>query len=208
MRSPGFIFNRTKSAIAIGLFAAGIVLGSLGVLPLEYAILGAALLVVLSGCIPWHDVHKEVYWKLIVLISGMTAFGVAMTRTGTDRFLADLVLDGLGPWGTIPVLGGFFVITVILTQPMSNASAALVVLPVALKAAETLHLNPRTFAITVTIAASCSFVTPMEPSCLMVYGPGRYRFYDFITCGTPLTLAVMIVTLLMVPWLWPLVPAP
>jgi di/tricarboxylate transporter len=203
-----FIFNRTKSLLAIGLFAVAILVGSLRLMPLDFAILTAALLIVLSGCIPWRDAHKEVYWRLVVLIGGMTAFGIAMTKTGTDRFLAAVVVDSLGPWGTIPVLIGFFVITVILTQPMSNASAGLVVLPVAISAANALHVNPRTFAIAVTIAASCSFITPMEPSCLMVYGPGRYRFHDFIVCGAPLTLVVLIVTVFMVPWLWPLALVP
>jgi di/tricarboxylate transporter len=199
-----FLFNKTKSFLAIALFAAGITAGSLGIMELSYAILLAALLVVLSGCLPWKEVHKVVYWRMVILIGGMTAFGVAMTKTGTDAYLADLVVRAFGPLGPIALLAGFFIMTCILTQPMSNASAVLVVLPVAIKSAEAAGFDPRPFAIMVTIAASCSFITPMEPSCIMVYGPGRYKFRDFMVAGTPLTLLVMIISLIMVPWLWPL----
>ncbi|MCV5427242.1 SLC13 family permease, partial [Escherichia coli] len=82
--------------------------------------------------------------------------------------------------GGTAVLAGFFLLTVFLTQPMSNQAAALVVLPVAVKTALALGLNPRTFAVAVTYAASCSFLTPLEPACVLVYAPGRYRFFDFI----------------------------
>jgi di/tricarboxylate transporter len=92
----------------------------------------------------------------------------------------------------------------LLTQPMSNAAAALVVLPIAISTAERLGVNPRTFAVLITLSASLSFITPFEPSCLIVYGPGKYRFRDFLICGTPLTILAMILLLTMVPLLWPL----
>ena len=78
------------------------------------------------------------------------------------------------------------------------------VLPIAVAAAMELGINPRAMAITVAVAASCSFLTPLEPSCLMVYGPGGYRFRDFLIVGLPLTVLILFITLLMVPWLWPL----
>jgi len=199
-----FIFNRRKSLTAVLLFGAGILAGSTGVMDLSWAILGAALGVILLGCLPWREVYKVVYWRMVVLIGGMTAFGLAMTHTGADRYLADLVVQAFTPFGPYGLLAGFFVMTCILTQPMSNASAALVVMPVAIRAAEAAALHPRPFAITVTLAASCSFITPMEPSCIMVYGPGRYRFTDFMVLGLPLTAMILGIVLLMVPWLWPL----
>jgi di/tricarboxylate transporter len=92
----------------------------------------------------------------------------------------------------------------LLTQPMSNAAAALVVLPIAVSTAERLGANPRTFAVLVTLAASLSFITPFEPSCLIVYGPGKYRFRDFMISGAPLTALVLVLLLLLVPIIWPL----
>jgi di/tricarboxylate transporter len=101
------------------------------------------------------------------------------------------------------VLAGFFVLTVMLTQPMSNQAAALVVLPVAIKTAVALGLNPRTFIVAVTYAASFSFITPLEPACVLVYTPGRYQFMDFVKIGSILTIIVFVVAIFLVPIFWP-----
>jgi len=101
-------------------------------------------------------------------------------------------------------MAGFFLLTIILTQPMSNAAAALVVLPVALRAAQSLGVNERTFAIAIMLAASVSFVTPFEPSCILVYGPGKYKFRDFIKAGLGLTVVLMALILWLIPLFWPL----
>jgi len=89
---------------------------------------------------------------------------------------------------------------------MSNQAAALVILPVAVKAAVALGLNPRTFIVGITYAASFSFITPLEPACVLVYTPGRYRFMDFVKVGTILTLIVFVVSILLVPIFWPFRP--
>jgi di/tricarboxylate transporter len=102
------------------------------------------------------------------------------------------------------LLSAFFGVTVLLTQPMSNQAAAIVVLPVAIQAAAQLDLNPRAFAMMVAVAASCSYVTPLEPSCLMVYGPGRYRFWDFLKVGLLLTVVIYLIAIALVPRVWPL----
>jgi di/tricarboxylate transporter len=87
---------------------------------------------------------------------------------------------------------------------MSNQAAALVVLPVAIKTAAILGLNPRTFAVAITYAASFSFMTPLEPACVLVYTPGRYKFMDFVKIGTILTIIVFAVTMFLVPVFWKL----
>ena len=102
------------------------------------------------------------------------------------------------------LLTGFFVLTVLLTQPMSNQAAAAVVIPLALQTAVQMGLNPRTFAMMIAIAASTSYLTPLEPACLMVYGPGRYRFMDFFKVGGLLTVVVYIIAITLTPLLWPL----
>jgi di/tricarboxylate transporter len=102
------------------------------------------------------------------------------------------------------MLSCFFALTLALTQPMSNQAAAIVVVPIAIATAQQMDLNPRTFAMMVAVAASCSYLTPLEPSCLMVYGPGRYRFSDFFKVGLPLTVLIYAAAILMVPVIWPL----
>ena len=143
-------------------------------------------------------------WRLIILIACMISFGLAMEKTGADRYLADMIIAVTGPYGPVAVLAGFFVMTVALTQPMSNQAAALVMLPIAVKSALALGLNPRTFAVAVTYAASCSFLTPLEPACVLVYTPGRYRFFDFVKVGSILTVVVFAIVIWLVPIFWPL----
>ncbi len=102
------------------------------------------------------------------------------------------------------VLAAFSLLTMFLTQPMSNAAAAMVVLPVALEAAESMQVNPITFALTVMLSASVSMITPFEPSCILVYGPGGYKFRDFVKTGSLITILLIGIILVMAPLLYPL----
>jgi di/tricarboxylate transporter len=187
-----------------GVFLVAIIAGSVGWVPLSIAFLCAAVLIVLAGALPGDQVREVIDWRMLILIGGMTAFGTAMEKTGTAAWLAEWVVYALRPMGDLAILGGFFVLTILLTQPMSNAAAALVILPVAMSAATEIGADPRTFAIGVMLAASISFIAPLEPSCVIVYGPGRYRFMDFVRVGGLLTLILMLVVLPLVPLLWPL----
>ncbi|MGH9361585.1 MAG: SLC13 family permease [Thermoanaerobaculia bacterium] len=198
--------RRRKGLWVAGLFAAAIAAAGLELIPLPIAFLAAALGVLLLRLITPEEAYRAVDWRLLVLIAGMTAFGGAMEKTGAAEYLAGLVVDLAAPLGIYVVMAGFAALTMLLTQPMSNAAAALVVLPVALSTAERLGVDPRSFAVLVTLAASLSFITPFEPSCLLVYGPGRYRFADFVRAGAPLTLIALAVLLLLVPLIWPLRP--
>jgi di/tricarboxylate transporter len=134
----------------------------------------------------------------------MISFGVAMEKTGTAGLIADFVVQNFRAYGGMALLAAFFAFTVILTQPMSNQAAAVVILPVAIRVARQLGLNPRSFVIAVVFAASCSFLTPLEPACVLVYGPGRYKFFDFARAGLPLTVLVFVISMLLIPVFWPL----
>jgi len=134
----------------------------------------------------------------------MMALGSAMEKSGTGQWLGGLAAELLGVGGPRLVLLCIMLLTVVLSIPMSNQAAALVMLPVGLSAAAALGVNPRTFAMGIALAASCSFITPLEPSCMLVYGPGRYRFSDFFRLGGPLTVLMLVVLLVLVPWAWPM----
>ncbi len=171
--------------------------------PLSVAVLIGSLILLATRAVRTQEMYGFIEWRLVVLIAGMISFGTAMVKTGADAYLAALIQHYVGGYGALAVLAGFFVLTVGLTQPMSNQAAALVVLPIAVKTAIALGLNPRTFAVAVTYAASCSFLTPLEPACVLIYTPGRYRFFDFVKIGSILTIAVFIVVMLLVPVFWP-----
>ena len=197
-------FNRRQAWIVMGIFVGMLLLGSLKLLPLPAAMLLGAVLVFVTGCITPDDAYHQVDWKVLILIGSMLGLGVAMQSTGTAEFLAGRLTTLAGNWNPLWLLTGFFALTVLLTQPMSNQAAAAVVIPVALQTALRLGLNPRTFAMMIAIAASTSYLTPLEPACLMVYGPGRYRFMDFLKVGGLLTVLVYLLAILLTPLLWPL----
>jgi di/tricarboxylate transporter len=197
-------FNRKQAWRVMGIFAGALLLGSLKLVPLPAAMLLGALLVFVTRCITPDDAYRQVDWKVLILIGSMLGLGVAMQSTGTAEFLAGRLTALAGAWNPLWLLTGFFALTVLLTQPMSNQAAAAVVIPVALQTAVQLGLNPRTFAMMIAIAASTSYLTPLEPACLMVYGPGRYRFMDFLKVGGLLTVVVYLLAIILTPLLWPL----
>jgi di/tricarboxylate transporter len=171
-------------------------------IPLAIAVLLGVLLLLVTRTVRYSELYSLIDFRILVLIACMMSFGVAMEKTQTDIYLAGLIQNYFGQYGGTAVLAGFFILTVGLTQPMSNQAAALVVLPVAVKTAVALGLNPRTFAVAVTYAASFSFITPLEPACVLVYTPGRYRFMDFVKIGTILTIVVFVVAMFLVPIFW------
>jgi len=172
-------------------------------IPLAICVLSGVLLLLATKTVRYSEMYSLIDFRLLVLIACMMSFGVAMEKTGTDQYLAGYIEHYFGAYGPTWVLAGFFLLTVLMTQPMSNQAAALVVLPVAIKTAVALGLNPRTFIVAVTFAASFSFITPLEPACVLVYTPGRYRFMDFVKIGTMLTILVFIVSIYLVPIFWP-----
>ncbi len=208
------LYRKGKGIYTVAFFATAIIIGGIGLAPLSIAFLAAAVLTILSRSITIEEAYEFIDWRLIILIGGMTAFGTAMDdrHTGTAEFLAKMIVDGLNPvvaglpqhYGILAILSGFIVLTVVLTQPMSNAAAALVVLPIAIEAAERLGANERTFAIAIMLAASVSLIAPFEPSCILVYGPGKYRFRDFVKVGLALTVILVLIILLLLPVFWPL----
>jgi di/tricarboxylate transporter len=172
-------------------------------IPLAICVIAGVMVLLATKTIRYSELYSLIDFRLLVLIACMMSFGVAMENSGADKYLAAMIGEYFGRYGPTAVLAGFFLLTVALTQPMSNQAAALVVLPVAVKTAVALGLNPRTFIVAVTFAASFSFITPLEPACVLVYTPGRYRFMDFVKVGTILTLIVFLVSVFMVPIFWP-----
>jgi len=195
--------NRKRALIAITIFVGVLTLATFDVLPLGVAVISGAVVAFLAKCITPEQAYKQLDWRVVILIGSMLAVGTAMETTGTARFLAAQVVRLAGD-SPLLLLGGFFTLTVMLTQIMSNQAAAVVILPIALQTAMQLGLNPRTFAMMVAVAASCSYLTPLEPSCLMVYGPGGYRTSDFLKIGAPLTVLIALLALWYVPRVWPL----
>jgi di/tricarboxylate transporter len=192
-----------KGTTAAGIFIGVILLGATGVLSLSIAILLGVLLLVVLRCLTAEEAYAAVDWRLLVMIGAMMAFGRAMEKSGASAWVAGIVVDHVSHYGRVAVMAALYLLTMALSQPMSNQAAALIVLPVAVHTAHKLGVDPRAFVILVTLAASCSFLTPLEPACLLVYGPGRYRFSDYLRAGFPLTVAAFAIAIVLVPVFWP-----
>ncbi len=129
------MFKEKKGIFAAAIFLLAILAGTLEWAPLSITFMAAALLTVISGALNIDRVYQVINWKLLILIGGMTAFGTAMENSGASKYLAENILNLLGHLGPLYVMGGFVILVILLTQPMSNAAAALVVLPVAIDTA-------------------------------------------------------------------------
>lgn len=197
-------YQRERAPYAIAAFIGALGLAAFELVPLAVAVLIGTLAVFLLQCISVEEAYRKVEWRALVLIGSMLALGTAMEKTGTAAYLAGMIVELAGRTNPLMLLTGFFVLAVVLTQPMSNQAAAIVVVPIAIQTAIQLGLNPRTFVMMIAIASSTSYLTPLEPSCMMVYGPGNYRFSDFLKVGSLLTVVVYAIAIVMVPILWPL----
>ncbi|MDQ3108550.1 MAG: SLC13 family permease [Bacteroidota bacterium] len=196
--------NLRKGFGILLLFGCAILLGSLKIIPISIAFMLTALVAYLIKAIPPDALMRSVDWRMIILIGGMSAFGVALTNTGGDIFIAEKITHLLSPLGNYGLMAGFMLITVLLTQPMSNAASVLVVLPIALQSAVEMGVEPRPLAIAVIVSASISMIAPFEPASLLVFAPGRYKILDFIKVGGILTIGALLIILFTVPLIWKL----
>jgi di/tricarboxylate transporter len=194
--------RKSRAPVAVAVFVLALAAATFNWAPLPVAVLAGALLVMATRCISPEQAYRQVDWKVLILIACLLALGAAMEKTGTGNYLAGQLLALSS--NPLALLAGFFVATVALTQPMSNQAAAILLVPIAIETALQLGLDPRPFAMMIAVAASCSYLTPLEPACLMVYGPGNYRFFDFFKVGLPLTFIIFAIALLLVPRVWPL----
>lgn len=195
-------YNVARAPLAVAIFVAALIAATFKLTALPVAVLGGAFAMMLTRCISPDEAYAQVEWKVLVLIGALLSLGTALDSSGTGKYLAAQLIALVGSDGPYKLLTCFFLLTVALTQPMSNQSAAVVVLPIAIQTGLQLGVDPRGFAMMVAIAASCSYLTPLEPSCLMVYGPGKYRFSDFARVGLPLTVLIYLISLPLVPMVW------
>ena len=196
--------NRSRAPLAALIFAGAIAAATFKLASLPLAVLSGAFLMLLTRCLSPEEAYRQIEWKALILIGALLSLGTAMEVSGAGKYLAQQLIGVFGTDSHAALLSAFFILTVALTQPMSNQAAALVVLPIAMQTGLQLGADPRAFAMMVAVAASCSYLTPLEPSCLLVYGPGKYRFFDFFKVGAPLTVLIYLISILLVPLIWPL----
>ncbi len=200
--------NRTRKmpiAVALMMLVIGLVL--FADFHISTAMVIGAVAMVLTGCLNMDEAYQSIDWRTVFLVAGMLPLGTAMESTGAARYLADLLLNGIGGFGPIAVLAGIYLLSALITQPMSNAAAIVLMVPIALDTAFGLGANHLTFTLAVVIGAATSFLTPVgHKANVLVFGPGGYKFFDYARVGVILTVFLFIATLIALPILFPLYP--
>nr|WP_255656811.1 SLC13 family permease [Lysobacter lactosilyticus] len=175
-----------------------------GVVSNVHAALIGSLLLGATGCIDLRSAYRSIHWPSLVLIVGMLPFSLALQRTGGVDLAADILAAVAGDANPRLILAALFAVTAILGMFISNTAVAVLMAPVALALAEELHASPHAFAMTVALGASTAFMTPVSsPVNALVVGPGGYRFGDFVRIGTPLAVMALVVTVVLVPLVYP-----
>jgi di/tricarboxylate transporter len=196
--------RRNKAPLAAGIMLMVILLAIFTNLGIAVSMLIGSVSMVLTGCLSMDEAYESIDWRTVFLVGGMLSLGIAMENTGTAQFLADTLLGVLGDYGPLGLLAGIYILSALITQPMSNAAAVVLVVPIAIDTALGLGVNHLTFTMTVVIGAATSFLTPVgHKANVLVFGPGGYRFSDYTRVGALLTVALFIVSMIFLPILWP-----
>ena len=196
-----------KRPIALGWMLLVIALAISGLMDISMAMVTGAVGMVVTGCLSMDEAYESIDWRTVFLVAGMLPLGTAMEVTGTARYIADLLLGSIGSWGPMAALAGIYLLAALITQPMSNAAAMVLVVPIALDTALSLGANHLAFTLAVVIGAATSFLTPVgHKANVLVFGPGGYKFFDYARVGALLTVFLFIATMIAIPIFFPLFP--
>lgn len=192
-----------KAWLAGAIMLGTILLAAFNLLTIEMAALLGAVAVVLTRCIPVNQAYRSIDARIYVFIAGAIPLGAAMQKTGTANLIAGWLQHALNGWPDRLILLVLFAVVAIITQFMSDSATTALFAPVALALAQALGRPPEPFVVTVAMASVVAFLTPIgHHGNLLIYGPGRYRFGDFVRVGTPLTIVCAIIVALLAPLIW------
>ena len=199
--------SRRKAPLALAIMAAAIGVAATGLLPIVIAALIGCVLMVVTRCIEPEEAYDAVDWRIIVMLAGVLPIGFALQQSGAAEFLAQHTLGRMGDLDPVLVLAVVYLLALVLSELMSNAAAAVLLVPIVVSAAMGMGLSPTPFLVAVTFAASTSFSTPVGyQTNTMVYSIGDYRFTDFMRVGIPLNVIFWILGVILIPRFWPLSP--
>jgi di/tricarboxylate transporter len=193
-----------RSVIAVLALLGMIAMMVTGIVPAVVATLLAAVVMVLGGCLSMSQSYRSISWQSVVLIAAMIPMSTALAVTGGAEFLADGLVNSFGSIGPLALMVAVFILTTAFSQVINNTATAVLVAPIVLRAALDLGVSPYPLLMTVAVSASTAFLTPIGTTTnLMVMTPGDYRFNDYIKVGFPLLVIFLLVSLLLIPLIWP-----
>ncbi len=199
------VIQRQKLLSTVGIFAAAVLFASFGIVYLPVALAAAVALLVVTKVVPLRQLYDSIEWPVIVLLGSMIPIGVALESSGATALIAAGIVDmsaGLAPAVILTIL---MVVTMTLSDVMNNVATAVIAAPIALDVSVRLGVNPDPFLMTVAVAASCAFLTPIgHKNNTLIMGPGGYRFGDYWRMGLPLEILIVATSVPMILWVWPL----
>ena len=197
------VINRKRTIISLLALAGMVMLAATGVMPILNAAILAAAVLIITRCVTPIEARRSIEWNVLIVIA--CAFGIskALDKTGVASLLAGAIVDSVRTLGPMGALGAVYIVTSLLTEVITNNAAAALAFPIAISTAAQVNADPMPFIIAVAIGASAAFSTPLGyQTNMIVYGPGGYRFRDFVKVGLPLNIIIMIVALLIIPRVW------
>ncbi|MEO8649689.1 MAG: SLC13 family permease [Acidobacteriota bacterium] len=198
------IYRRNRLVPALFIVAGVITTATFGIAPIVVSSIIGAILMIVVGCIKMEEVYQAIEWRIIFLLAGVLTLEAAMENSGAAPLISSTIISVVSGWGgLVALLSAFYLMTFIFTEMMSNNATAALLTPIAIATANTLQVSPRPFLVAVMFAASASFMTPVGyQTNTLIYGPGQYRFADFLRVGTPLNLLFWIVATIFIPYFW------
>lgn len=194
-----------KLLITIVTLVAVVTVVSLGFLPIVTAATAGCAVLMLTGCLRPREAYNAIDLSLVFILAGSLALGTALDKTGLTTVLADLLAGSSGTTGPFVIMAGFFLLAVVISELMSNSGTVALLAPVTMSVAVKMGINPMSLLAAITFGASASFAMPIGyQTSLMIYGPGSYRFRDFIRMGIPLDIILAVLALFLIPYFWPL----
>ncbi|MXZ06743.1 MAG: SLC13 family permease [Acidimicrobiia bacterium] len=195
--------GRRRAPLVLAVFAVVIWLAAFDVFPMLVAALLGCLALLLTRVLTMEEAYHAIDWQVIFVLAGILPLGTAMQTSGAAETIADWALGMVGDMGPVAVLAVLYLLTSVLTNMISNAAAAVLLAPIAISSAEALGVDPRSFLLVITFAASAGFSTPVGyQTNMMVYNAGGYRYTDFLRAGVPLSILFWVLSVIFIPQLW------
>lgn len=196
--------RRDRARIALLIFVALLVAMTTGVIPILLSCALAAVLMIASGCLSAGEARRSIEWQVLITIAASFGVGAALKNSGLATVMASSLVDSTAIWGPVAALAVFYLLGSVLTELITNNAVAVLLFPFCLETARLYDVNPEPFLFALILSASASFMTPIGyQTNMMVYGPGGYRFTDFMKIGVPLNFILWLISIPLIPLFWP-----
>lgn len=196
--------RRDRARIALLIFVALLVAMTTGVIPILLSCALAAVLMIASGCLSTGEARRSIEWQVLITIAASFGVGAALKNSGLATVMATSLVDSTAVWGPVAALAVFYFLGSVLTELITNNAVAVLLFPFCLETSRLYGVNPEPFLLALILSASASFMTPIGyQTNMMVYGPGGYRFTDFMKIGVPLNFILWLIAIPLIPFFWP-----